>query len=150
MRSVIQRVSRASVSVDDRVLSQIGEGLLVLLGIEDSDDIGDVEWLCNKIVQLRIFNDSNNVMNLPVLETGGSIMIISQFTLHAKTKKGNRPSYIKAARPEKAVPLYNSFISRLEELTGKKVATGEFGAMMQVELVNDGPVTIMIDTKNKE
>jgi D-tyrosyl-tRNA(Tyr) deacylase len=150
MRSVIQRVSRASVSVDGQVLSQIGEGLLVLLGIEDPDDIVDVEWLCNKIVNLRIFNDSGGVMNLPVLETGGRIMVISQFTLHAKTKKGNRPSYIKAARPEKAVPLYNSFISHLEELTGKKVATGEFGAMMQVELVNDGPVTIIIDTKNKE
>jgi D-aminoacyl-tRNA deacylase len=150
MRTVIQRVAMASVSINDRKKSEIGPGLLVLLGIEDSDDDDDVEWLCNKIVQLRIFDDSNDVMNLSVLDTGGSIMVISQFTLHAKTKKGNRPSYIKAAHPDKAIPLYNSFMERISALLGKEVATGEFGAMMQVELINDGPVTIIIDTKEKE
>jgi D-aminoacyl-tRNA deacylase len=150
MRTVIQRVAMASVSINDRKKSEIGPGLLVLLGIEDSDDDKDVEWLCNKIVQLRIFNDSNDVMNLSVHDTGGSIMVISQFTLHAKTKKGNRPSYIKAAHPDKAIPLYNSFMERISALLGKEVATGEFGAMMQVELINDGPVTIIIDTKEKE
>jgi D-tyrosyl-tRNA(Tyr) deacylase len=150
MRTVIQRVTRASVSVEGRILSETGPGLLVLLGIEDSDDNNDIEWLCNKIVQLRIFNDKDGVMNLSVQETGGSIMVISQFTLHARTKKGNRPSYIKAARPEVAIPLYNSFVSRLSALLGREIATGEFGAMMQVELINDGPVTIIIDTKEKE
>jgi len=150
MRTVIQRVSRASVSIGDRKRSEIGPGLVVLLGIEEMDTNDDIEWLCNKIVQLRIFNDSNNVMNLSILDTNGSIMVISQFTLHAKTKKGNRPSYIKAAHPDKAIPLYKSFINRLSVLLGKEVATGEFGAMMKVELVNDGPVTILIDTKNKE
>ena len=150
MRTVIQRVVRASVSINDQKKSEIGKGLLVLLGIEESDDNTDIEWLCSKIVQLRIFNDVNDVMNLSVLDTGGSIMVISQFTLHAKTKKGNRPSYIRAAHPDKAIPLYNSFVSRLSVLLGKEVATGEFGAMMQIELVNDGPVTIIIDTKEKE
>jgi len=150
MRTVIQRVTRASVYVEGRKKSEIGPGLLVLLGIEDSDGDNDIEWLCNKIIQLRIFNDREGVMNLSVQETGGSIMVISQFTLHAKTKKGNRPSYIKAARPEVAIPLYNSFISRISFLLGREIATGEFGAMMQVELVNDGPVTIIIDTKEKE
>ena len=150
MRTVIQRVTRASVSVEGRILSETGPGLLVLLGIEDSDDNNDIEWLCNKIVQLRIFNDKDGVMNLSVQETGGGIMVISQFTLHARTKKGNRPSYIKAARPEVAIPLYNSFVSRLSALLGREIATGEFGAMMQVELINDGPVTIIIDTKEKE
>jgi D-aminoacyl-tRNA deacylase len=150
MRTVIQRVAKASVSINESMKSEIGPGLLVLLGIEDSDEIGDVEWLCNKIVQLRIFNDSNNIMNLSILETGGSIMVISQFTLHAKTKKGNRPSYIKAAHPDKAIPLYNSFTERISDLLGKEAATGEFGAMMQIELINDGPVTIIIDTKEKE
>jgi len=150
MRTVIQRVTRASVFINDRKRSEIGSGLLVLLGIEEQDSNKDIEWLCSKIVQLRIFNDSNNVMNLSILDTLGSIMVISQFTLHAKTKKGNRPSYIKAAHPDKAVPLYESFINRLSVLLGKEVATGEFGAMMQIELVNDGPVTILIDTKNKE
>jgi D-tyrosyl-tRNA(Tyr) deacylase len=149
MRTVIQRVARASVSINDQMKSEIGKGLLVLLGIEESDGNADIEWLCTKIVQLRIFNDTNNVMNLSVIDTRGSIMVISQFTLHAKTKKGNRPSYIRAAHPDKAIPLYNSFISRLSELLGKEVVTGEFGAMMQVDLVNDGPVTI-IDTKEKE
>jgi D-tyrosyl-tRNA(Tyr) deacylase len=150
MRTVIQRVDRASVSINDQKKSEIGPGLLVLLGIEESDDNIDIDWLCSKIVQLRIFNDVNDIMNLSVLDTGGSIMVISQFTLHAKTRKGNRPSYIRAAHPDKAIPLYNTFISRLSGLLGKEVATGEFGAMMQVELVNDGPVTIIIDTKEKE
>jgi len=150
MRSVIQRVSRASVTISNQERAAIGPGLLVLLGIEDSDDNGDIEWLCNKIIQLRIFADSNGVMNLSVAETGGSIMVISQFTLHARTRKGNRPSYIRAAHPDKAIPMYNRFISVLSALLGREVATGEFGAMMQVELVNDGPVTIIMDTKAKE
>jgi D-tyrosyl-tRNA(Tyr) deacylase len=150
MRTVIQRVARAAVIINDRKKSEIGPGLLVLLGIEESDDKTDIEWLCNKIVQLRIFNDSNDAMNLSVLDCQGSIMVISQFTLHAKTRKGNRPSYIRAAHPDTAIPLYNSFISRLSGLLGKDVATGEFGATMKVELVNDGPVTIIIDTKEKE
>ncbi len=150
MRTVIQRVSRASVSINKQKKSEIGPGLLVLLGIEESDDQNDIEWLCSKIVQLRIFNDSNDIMNLSVLDTHGSIMVISQFTLHAKTKKGNRPSYIRAAHPDIAITIYKSFISRLSVLLGKDVATGEFGAMMQVELVNDGPVTIIIDSKEKE
>lgn len=150
MRAVIQRVSRASVTINNKIKSEIGPGLLVLVGIEAADNDSDVEWLCNKIVQLRIFNDSNEVMNLSVLETGGSILAISQFTLHAKTRKGNRPSYIKAAPPEIAVPIYNSFVNNLTRLLGREAGTGEFGAMMQIELVNDGPVTIIIDTKEKE
>jgi D-aminoacyl-tRNA deacylase len=150
MRAVIQRVKEASVAINGAVRSEIGPGLLVFVGIEESDNITDAEWLSNKIVQLRIFNDSNGVMNLSVMETGGSIMVISQFTLHAKTKKGNRPSYIKAARPEIAIPLYESFIKILSDLSGKKIVTGEFGAMMDIELINDGPVTILIDTKEKE
>jgi D-tyrosyl-tRNA(Tyr) deacylase len=150
MRAVIQRVSRASVAIDSRIKASIGPGILVLAGIEEDDNLSDAEWLAGKITQLRIFNDSNGVMNLSIMESGGSIMVISQFTLHAKTKKGNRPSYIKAARPEKAIPLYESFVRKISDLTGKKTATGEFGAMMQVELVNDGPVTIIIDSKEKE
>jgi len=150
MRAVIQRVSRASVSVNDKIKSGIGPGLVVLVGIEESDTETDADWLSSKIVQLRIFNDNNNVMNLSLLDVGGSILAISQFTLHAKTRKGNRPSYIRAAHPDKAVPLYNQFVSRLSQLTGKETGTGEFGAMMQVELVNDGPVTIIIDTREKE
>ena len=150
MRAVIQRVNRASVTIRKKIKSEIGLGLLVLVGIEESDDLTDIDWLCSKIVQLRIFNDSNEIMNLSVLDIGGNILAISQFTLHAKTKKGNRPSYIKAARPEIAKPLYKSFVNRLSDLIGKKIGTGEFGAMMQVELVNDGPVTIIIDTKEKE
>ncbi len=134
MRAVIQRVTRASVTIGNRIKSEIGNGLLVLVGIEEADNGADVEWLCNKIVQLRIFNDSNEVMNLSVLETGGSILAISQFTLHAKTRKGNRPSYIKAARPETAIPLYNSFVHTLSRLLGREIGTGEFGAMMQIEL----------------
>ncbi|HOU00956.1 MAG: D-tyrosyl-tRNA(Tyr) deacylase [Bacteroidales bacterium] len=150
MRAVIQRVSKASVSIGKKNIASIGKGLTVFVGIEESDTREDVEWLSNKIVQLRIFNDNNGIMNLSVLETGGEIIVVSQFTLHAKTKKGNRPSYIKAASPEKAIPVYDEFISRLSELLLKPVRTGEFGAMMLVEIHNDGPVTIIIDTKNKE
>jgi D-aminoacyl-tRNA deacylase len=150
MRAVIQRVSRASVSTERVVLSEIGPGLVVLVGIEEADTSEDIEWLSNKIIQLRIFNDSSGVMNLSVLETGGEIIVVSQFTLHAKTKKGNRPSYIMAAAPQTAIPLYERFVARLSELLGKKVGTGRFGAMMNVEIINDGPVTILIDTKNKE
>jgi D-tyrosyl-tRNA(Tyr) deacylase len=150
MRAVIQRVTRASVTISNKIKSEIGAGLLILLGIEETDDNDDIEWLCSKIVNLRIFDDSNQVMNLSVLEVGGNILVISQFTLHAKTKKGNRPSYIRAAHSDIAIPLYNKFIIRLSQLMGKDVSTGEFGAMMQVESVNDGPVTIIIDTKEKE
>lgn len=123
---------------------------MVLIGIEEADTTEDIEWLCNKIIQLRIFDDSSGVMNLSITEAGGDILAVSQFTLHAKTKKGNRPSYIKAAKPEIAIPLYNSFVKVLSQLLGKEVKTGEFGAMMLVEIINDGPVTILIDTKNKE
>ena len=150
MRAVIQRVERASVTIADKIKSEIADGLLVLVGIEESDYNNDIEWLCSKIVQLRIFDDKNGVMNHSVLETGGDLLVISQFTLHAKTKKGNRPSYIRAARPEIAIPLYNNFVSRLTGLMGKEISTGEFGAMMKVESVNDGPVTILIDTKERE
>jgi len=150
MRVVIQRVTRASVTIGGIEKSSVGKGLLVLVGIEDTDNEADLEWLCNKIVQLRIFDDSNGVMNLSVLETGGNILVVSQFTLHARTKKGNRPSYIRAAQPSLAIPVYEKFVSRLSVLTGRETASGEFGAMMQVELVNDGPVTIIIDTKEKE
>jgi D-aminoacyl-tRNA deacylase len=150
MRAVIQRVSRASVTIGNILKSEIGQGLLVLVGIEEEDTVADCDWLAGKIVQLRIFNDPNGVMNLSVLETGGSIMVISQFTLHAKTKKGNRPSYIKAAKHETAIPLYNGFVKRISELMGKEPATGEFGAMMDISLINEGPVTIIIDTKEKE
>jgi len=150
MRALIQRVSRTSVKIGNKIKSEIGIGLLVLLGIEDSDNDTDIEWLCSKIIHLRIFNDSTEIMNLSVLDIGGNILAISQFTLHAKTRKGNRPSYIRAAHPDIAVPLYNKFVIRLSQLMGKEIYTGEFGAMMQVELVNDGPVTIFIDTKEKE
>jgi D-tyrosyl-tRNA(Tyr) deacylase len=150
MRAVIQRVRSASVTINGEVKSDIGPGLLVFVGIEENDNNTDAEWLGSKIVQLRIFTDSNGVMNLSVMDTGGNIMVISQFTLHAKTKKGNRPSYIKAARPETAIPLYESFIKVLSGLSGKVIATGEFGSMMDISLINDGPVTIIIDTKQKE
>ena len=150
MRAVIQRVTRASVTISNKIKSEIGPGLLVLLGIEENDDNDDIEWLCSKIVNLRIFDDSSQVMNLSVLETGGNILVISQFTLHAKTKKGNRPSYIRAAHSDIAIPLYNKFVIRLSQLMEKEISTGEFGAMMQVESVNDGPVTIIIDTREKE
>jgi D-aminoacyl-tRNA deacylase len=150
MRVVIQRVSRASVKTDNKIKSEISTGLLVLIGIEESDNDTDIEWLCSKIVQLRIFNDTNGIMNLSVLDIEGEVLIVSQFTLHAKTRKGNRPSYIRAAHSDIAIPLYNRFLSYLSELMQKEVGSGEFGAMMQVELVNDGPVTIIIDTKEKE
>ncbi len=150
MKAVIQRVTGASVTIGNERVSEIGAGLLILAGIEVNDNTEDVEWLSNKIVRLRIFNDPEGVMNLSVMETGGDILVVSQFTLHAMTRKGNRPSYIRAARPESAIPLYNEFIERLTLLSGKKIQTGEFGAMMQVESVNDGPVTIIIDTKEKE
>lgn len=150
MRAVIQRVSKSSVSIGERVVASIGRGLTVFVGIEETDTTEDLDWLSNKIVQLRIFNDNNGVMNLSILDTGGDIIVVSQFTLHARTKKGNRPSYIKAAMPIKAIPVYNEFVSRLSELLNKPVKTGEFGAMMIVEICNDGPVTIIIDTKNKE
>src|SRR5215213_10114916 len=150
MKAVIQRVSRASVTIDGQVKSEIGAGLLVLLGIEDADTVEDIEWLSAKIVNLRIFNDAAGVMNLSVKETGGDVLLVSQFTLHASTKKGNRPSYIKASRPDIAVPLYQAMISRLSADLGKEVHTGIFGADMKVQLLNDGPVTIIIDTKNKE
>lgn len=150
MRAVIQRVTSASVKIENKQRSEIGNGLLVLVGIEESDNAEDIEWLSSKIVQLRIFNDEAGIMNLSVSDTGGSIMVVSQFTLHAKTKKGNRPSYIRAARPDTAIPVYNKFVDTLGQLMKKEIKTGEFGAMMQVESVNDGPVTILIDTKEKE
>ena len=150
MRIVIQRVSQASVSIDAKVKSGIGKGLLVLLGIEDTDTTEDIEWLSAKISNLRIFNDENGVMNVSVKDIGGEILLISQFTLHALTAKGNRPSYSKAARPEIAIPLYDQFISRLEKDCGKSIKTGIFGADMKVVLVNDGPLTILIDSKKKE
>ncbi len=150
MRTVIQRVSKASVTVDGEVVSSIGHGLLVLLGIEDADGTDDIDWLAQKIANLRIFNDEAGVMNLSVMDTGGDVIVVSQFTLHALTKKGNRPSYIKASKPAIAIPMYEEFVDKLEAILGKKVGTGIFGADMKVELLNDGPVTINIDTKNKE
>ena len=150
MRVVIQRVTRASVKVDHQIVGQIGHGLLVLVGIEDADNEDDTNWISNKIVNMRIFNDEAGVMNKSVKEEQGSILLISQFTLHASTKKGNRPSYIKASKGPQAIPLYESLKTKLEEDLGKKIEQGKFGADMKVELLNDGPVTIVIDTKNKE
>jgi len=150
MRAVIQRVSKASVTIDNKIYSQIQNGLLVLAGIEDADTAEDIEWLSGKIVNLRIFNDDNGVMNVSVKDINGDILAVSQFTLHASTKKGNRPSYIKASKPEFAIPMYEKFIQQLSNDLGKTVGTGVFGADMKVELLNDGPVTIVIDTKNKE
>ena len=150
MRVVIQKVTEASVSIENQTVASIDKGLLVLVGIEDGDKNEDIAWLSSKIVNLRIFDDDNGVMNLSVKEVEGEVLIVSQFTLHASTKKGNRPSYIKAARPEVAIPVYEAFIKQVETLLGKRVSTGQFGAMMQVSLCNDGPVTILIDTKNKE
>ena len=150
MRAVIQRVSKASVTVDGNVTGEINTGLVVLLGIEDADTHEDIQWLSAKIVNLRIFNDEDSVMNKSVMEVGGDILLISQFTLHASTKKGNRPSYIKASKPEFAIPVYETMITQLEKDLGKKIQTGIFGADMKVELLNDGPVTIIIDTRNKE
>ena len=150
MRAVIQRVSEASIKISGKEKSAIGAGLLILLGIEAGDAKEDVAWLSAKIINLRIFNDSNGVMNLSVKEIGGEIIIVSQFTLHAGTKKGNRPSYIRAAKTDIAIPIYESFITEVEKELGKTVQTGAFGADMKVALVNDGPVTIIIDTKNRE
>jgi D-tyrosyl-tRNA(Tyr) deacylase len=150
MRVVIQRVSSASVSVDKKVIGSCAEGLLVLSGIEEADTEEDATWLSAKIVNLRIFSDAEGKMNLSLKEVNGEMLVVSQFTLHASTKKGNRPSYILAARPQKALPLFNTFVEMLEKELGRPIATGEFGAHMEVSLVNDGPVTIIIDTKNKE
>lgn len=150
MRLVIQRVSAASVSIEGEVKSSIGPGLLVLQGIEDADNDEDIEWLCKKVSKLRIFDDENGIMNLSVKEVDGEILVVSQFTLHASTKKGNRPSYIRASKPDVAIPIYNKFVKTLEVFAGRTVQTGEFGANMQVQLVNDGPVTIYIDSKNRE
>jgi len=150
MKAVIQRVSQASVTIDGQIVSAIGPGLMVLVGIEDADTQEDIEWLSSKIVNLRIFNDDAGVMNISIKETGGDILLVSQFTLQASTKKGNRPSYIRASKPEVAVPIYERMIGQLAMDLGKEIFTGRFGADMKVGLVNDGPVTIIIDTKNKE
>ena len=150
MRAVIQRVSKSSVKVNGEILGQTALGLLVLLGIEDLDNDEDVGWLARKITGLRIFSDADEKMNLNIKQVGGGLLVISQFTLHASTKKGTRPSFVKAARPEKAIPLYERLIKECENILGKEVASGKFGAMMEVELTNDGPVTIVIDSKNKE
>ena len=156
MKAVIQRVTQAGVTIDHKIRSEIKTGLLVLIGIEDADTVEDIEWLSNKIVNLRIFDDSqdsaneNKVPNIPVKDMGGDILLVSHFTLQASTKKGNRPSYIKASKPEIAIPIYEKMITQLEKDLGKKIFTGEFGADMKVSLLNDGPVTIIIDTKNKE
>ncbi|MEM1407229.1 MAG: D-aminoacyl-tRNA deacylase [Bacteroidota bacterium] len=147
---VVQRVSEASVKIEGNIRAAIGSGVMVLLGIEEADTAGDITWLSNKIVNLRIFNDSDGVMNESLLQAGGEVLLISQFTLHASTKKGNRPSYIKAAKPNVAIPLYEQFIAQLDKDLGKPIRTGEFGADMKVSLVNDGPVTIIIDTKDKK
>ena len=150
MRVVLQRVSEASVTINGTKRAEIEAGLLILLGIENEDSEEDIEWLCGKISKMRIFNDENGVMNKSVVEVGGDAIVVSQFTLHASTKKGNRPSYIKAARPEVAVPLYEKFVEVLEKELGKSVGTGEFGADMKVQLLNDGPVTIVMDSKQRE
>lgn len=150
MKAVIQRVSQASVTIENDLVAGINQGLLVLVGIEDADTEEDIVWLVSKIANLRIFSDENGVMNLSVKESNGEIIVVSQFTLHASTKKGNRPSYIKAAKPETAIPIYENFVSLLEKEIGKKIQTGKFGADMKVALINDGPVTILFNTKNKE
>ncbi len=150
MRAVIQRVSQASVIADGVPTGSIGKGLMILLGIEDADNTEDIEWLSAKMINLRIFNDAEGIMNVSLKDDGGDILLVSQFTLHASTKKGNRPSYIKASKPEVAIPLYEKMIARLAADLGKPIFTGRFGADMQVSLINDGPVTIVIDTQNKE
>jgi D-tyrosyl-tRNA(Tyr) deacylase len=150
MKAVIQRVSSASVTIDSKIVAEIQKGLLVLVGIEDADTQEDTNWLCQKIANLRIFGDENDVMNLSVRDIDGEITVVSQFTLQASTKKGNRPSYIKASKPDVAIPIYEGFVQQLEKELGKKVQTGVFGADMKVSLLNDGPVTIIIDSKNKE
>ena len=150
MRVVIQRVKNAAVEIRNKNHSSVGQGLLIFLGIENDDGEEDINWLCKKIIQLRVFDDKNGVMNLSVVDIDGEILVISQFTLHAKTKKGNRPSYIKAARPDIAIPIYNKFVEKLGFYLEKEIKTGKFRALMQVSLVNDGPVTIIMDTKNKD
>jgi len=150
MRAVIQRVSQASVTVEGAIIGQIQRGLMVLVGIVNEDDTSDIEWLSNKIIHMRIFEDDNGVMNKSLIEVGGAILLVSQFTLHASTKKGNRPSYIAAAKPEISIPLYEAMIQQLEKDLGASIQTGKFGADMKVALINDGPVTISIDSKNKE
>lgn len=150
MRLLIQRVSKASVTIENKVKSKINKGLLILLGIENEDNQDDIEWLCNKLINLRIFDDENGIMNLSAMDIDAEMLVVSQFTLHASTKKGNRPSYIRAAKPDISIPLYEQFCKSLEAKLEKSVATGEFGADMQVELINDGPVTIWIDSKIKE
>ncbi len=150
MRVVLQRVSKASVSINQSIKAQIGWGLLILLGIETEDNAEDIDWLCRKIKGMRIFSDAEGKMNLSIQDIDGEALVISQFTLHAQCKKGNRPSFIKAARPEQAIPLYEAFVQQLESLLGKPVGTGEFGADMKVELLNDGPVTIILDSKAKD
>ena len=150
MRVVIQRVKKAAVEVEKKIVSEINNGLLILLGIESEDSQDDIDWLSRKIANLRIFSDENGAMNNSVIDCKGEVIVVSQFTLHASTKKGNRPSFIKAARPEIAIPLYESFVLQLEEKIGNKIQTGVFGALMDISLVNDGPVTICIDSKNKE
>lgn len=150
MKAVIQRVTLASVTIESNIVAEIQKGLLILIGIEEADNQEDIQWLVSKIANLRIFGDENEVMNLSVKDVAGDVIIVSQFTLHASTKKGNRPSYIKAARPETAIPIYEKFVAQMEVEIGKKVQTGQFGADMKVALLNDGPVTIIIDTKNKE
>lgn len=150
MKVVLQRVLESSVTINNEIVAQIENGLLVLVGIEDTDNKEDIDWIASKIANLRIFGDENQVMNLSVKDIKGEVLVVSQFTLHALTKKGNRPSYIKAARPEIAIPLYETFVHQMEIVLGKKIQTGQFGADMKVALINDGPVTIIIDTKNKE
>ena len=150
MKVVLQRVASASVTVEDKIVGEIQKGIVVLVGIEDADTQEDIDWLVTKIAQLRIFGDDNGVINLSVEEVNGDVLVVSQFTLHAATKKGNRPSYIKAARPEIAIPIYEKFVNTLENKLGKKIPTGIFGADMKVALLNDGPVTIIMDSKNKE
>ena len=150
MRVVIQRVSKGSVTIDGEVRGKIGQGFVVLLGIEEADGAEDIDWLCGKIARLRVFNDDDGLMNSSLAEVGGGVLVISQFTLHASTKKGNRPSFNRAAKPEVAIPLYEQFIATLESELGQAVQVGEFGADMKVALINDGPVTLTIDTKNRE
>ncbi|WP_396212510.1 D-aminoacyl-tRNA deacylase [Flavobacterium sp.] len=150
MKAVIQRVSHSSVTIENKIVAEIQKGLLILIGIEEADSHEDIDWLTSKIANLRIFGDENDVMNLSLKDIDGDVIVVSQFTLHALTKKGNRPSYIKAAKPDIAIPLYKNFVAQMELEIGKKVQTGQFGADMKVSLINDGPVTILIDTKNKE
>lgn len=149
MRAVLQRVSKASVTIEGEISAKIGDGLLILLGIEDADSKEDIEWLCRKIINMRIFGDENGAMNISLKDIDGDAIVVSQFTLHASTKKGNRPSFIKAAKPDFAEPMYQKFVAHFEKELGKKIGTGEFGADMKVELLNDGPVTILIDSKEK-